>query len=265
MHDGALAISLWRQSNIVYGLLCVSHVFLLLAKFLQAFVHVSTAYAFCTHSTIDEKVYPTTISGEQALKLAESLDEESLEQLTPQMLGEWPNTYTYTKALAEDLVKSQAKGLPFTIFRPAIVIPTYREPVSGWIDNMYGPSGIVLGVAAGILRVLYIDKYNKSELVPVDYCVNSLLAAAYDVAQNSYEEPPVYNFVTSENNKINWQQYTDLAVHYGAEYPPSNGIWYYTLTMTQSKLLFTILTFLYHTIPGALMDLGLIICGKKPK
>lgn len=233
--------------------------------FAKAFAHVSTAYAFCPNSTIDEKVYSTSISGEQALKLAESLDEESLEQLTPQMLGEWPNTYTYTKALAEDLVRTQAKGLPFTIFRPAIVIPTFREPMPGWIDNMYGPSGIVLGVAAGLLRVLFIEKHNTAELVPVDYCVNSLLAATYDIAKNTYEEPPVYNYVTSESNPINWVQYTDLACYYGSEYPPSNGIWYYTLTMSSNKFLVTILSFLYHTIPGALMDLSLMICGKKPK
>jgi alcohol-forming fatty acyl-CoA reductase len=231
----------------------------------QAFVHVSTAYAFCTQQEIEEKVYPTTITAANSIKLAESLDEEALEQLTPQMLGKWPNTYTYTKALAEDYVKTHGKGLPITIFRPAIVIPTSREPMVGWIDNMYGPSGIVLGVAAGLLRVLYIDRHNRSELVPVDYCVNSLLQGAYDVAKNSYEEPPVYNFVSAKNNPITWQKYTDLASYYGMEFPPSNGIWYYTLTMTQNRFLVTILTFLYHTLPGALMDFGLIICGKKPK
>lgn len=31
-----------------------------------------------------------------------------------------PNTYVMTKAAAEQLVKHEAKGLPVTIFRPAI-------------------------------------------------------------------------------------------------------------------------------------------------
>jgi alcohol-forming fatty acyl-CoA reductase len=188
-----------------------------------------------------------------------------LEQLTPQMLGKWPNTYTYTKALAEEYVKTHGKGLPITIFRPAIVIPTSREPMVGWIDNMYGPSGIVLGVAAGLLRIMHIDSNKRAELVPVDYCVNSLLQGAYDVAKNSYEEPPVYNYVSAENNPITWQKYTDLASFYAKEFPPSNCIWYLTLTMSQNRFLLPILTFLYHTLPGALVDLGLIICGKKPK
>lgn len=31
-----------------------------------------------------------------------------------------PNTYVMTKAAAEQLIKHEAKGLPVTIFRPAI-------------------------------------------------------------------------------------------------------------------------------------------------
>lgn len=61
---------------------------------------------------------------------------------TFRLLNDWPNTYTYTKALAEDYVKANSKGLPLAVFRPAIVIPTYQEPIKGWIDNMYGPTGI---------------------------------------------------------------------------------------------------------------------------
>jgi len=36
------------------------------------------------------------------------------------LLGPMPNTYVMTKAAAEQLVKHEAKGLPVTIFRPAI-------------------------------------------------------------------------------------------------------------------------------------------------
>lgn len=36
------------------------------------------------------------------------------------VLGDWPNTYSFTKALAEDMVKEEAKGLPIAILRPSI-------------------------------------------------------------------------------------------------------------------------------------------------
>ena len=36
------------------------------------------------------------------------------------LLGGWPNTYTYTKAVAEEIVKKEAGNMPVGIFRPAV-------------------------------------------------------------------------------------------------------------------------------------------------
>lgn len=36
------------------------------------------------------------------------------------LIGNWPNTYTFTKALAEALIRDTAGNLPIGIFRPAI-------------------------------------------------------------------------------------------------------------------------------------------------
>lgn len=58
------------------------------------------------------------------------------------ILGKWPNTYTLTKALAEDLVKNECAGMPVCVFRPAIITSTAEEPIKGWIDNLYGPTGV---------------------------------------------------------------------------------------------------------------------------
>lgn len=35
-------------------------------------------------------------------------------------MAQWPNTYTFTKALAESLVKEECVDLPVGIFRPSI-------------------------------------------------------------------------------------------------------------------------------------------------
>jgi fatty acyl-CoA reductase len=36
------------------------------------------------------------------------------------VLGDWPNTYSFTKALAEDMIRDEARGLPIGILRPSI-------------------------------------------------------------------------------------------------------------------------------------------------
>lgn len=97
------------------------------------------------------------------------------------MIGAWPNTYTYTKALAEDVVRRNSEGLPVGVFRPAIVTSSAKEPLVGWIDNLYGPTGVVAGAGTGVLRTMHCNRDINANIVPVDYCVNALIAAAWDV------------------------------------------------------------------------------------
>lgn len=58
------------------------------------------------------------------------MDGETLDILTPKMVGSRPNTYTYTKSIAEYLLKEGGGSLPIAIFRPSIVGSTYQEPIA---------------------------------------------------------------------------------------------------------------------------------------
>jgi hypothetical protein len=44
---------------------------------------------------------------------------------TNSILGDFPNTYTFTKNLCERLMKSRKKDLPLCIVRPAIINTSY--------------------------------------------------------------------------------------------------------------------------------------------
>lgn len=76
------------------------------------------------------------------------------------------------------------KNLPMGVFRPAIVTSSIREPVIGWIDNLYGPTGVVAGVGTGVLRTLHCNRDIVANIVPVDTTVNALIVSAWDVAEN---------------------------------------------------------------------------------
>lgn len=104
-------------------------------------------------------------------------------------LGKFPNTYTFTKHLAEDIVyqewvKYQHDGqrFPTAIIRPGVVCPSLREPISGWIDSLNGISGGVLMVAVGLARVYRADLDARSDPIPVDYVANSIITAAWTAA-----------------------------------------------------------------------------------
>ncbi|KAJ9599671.1 hypothetical protein L9F63_026480, partial [Diploptera punctata] len=111
----------------------------------------------------------------------EALDGKILNNITPLLLGKWPNTYTYTKAIAEDAVRTYGKSLPVGIFRPSIVVSTKKEPTAGWIDNLYGPTGALVAVGIGMIRTLILNKNAVADLVPSDMTVNALISSAWDV------------------------------------------------------------------------------------
>ncbi len=49
----------------------------------------------------------------------------------------WPNTYTFTKSLAESLIaKLWQAGLPIAIVRPAIVETSVAKPFRGWNEGI---------------------------------------------------------------------------------------------------------------------------------
>lgn len=87
---------------------------------LKAVVHVSTAFAHCNRKHIEEKFYSCSLTGDKALQLGECLDEQTLSTLTPTIVKDFPNTYAFTKVLAEDIIHTYGGNLPVTIFRPGI-------------------------------------------------------------------------------------------------------------------------------------------------
>ena len=56
------------------------------------------------------------------------LDDAIIDEITPKLIGDRPNTYTYTKALGEMVVQQESGKLNIAIIRPSIVGATWQEP-----------------------------------------------------------------------------------------------------------------------------------------
>ena len=48
--------------------------------------------------------------------------------LTPHLIGNRPNTYTFTKSLAEHVLLQEVENFPIAIFRPSIIGAALKEP-----------------------------------------------------------------------------------------------------------------------------------------
>lgn len=92
---------------------------------LTAYVYVSTA--FCNSDRrgfIQEQVYPSEQDPYEMMRLAELesnwTPDVDVEALTKKMCGGHPNTYTFTKQLAENLIKQEMTGMAAGIVRPSV-------------------------------------------------------------------------------------------------------------------------------------------------
>ncbi|KAK7595543.1 hypothetical protein V9T40_013368 [Parthenolecanium corni] len=241
-------------------------------KSLKALLYVSTAYSFCNHIDVGEKLYPMHIEPEAMIELVEQKSATELETEVATYIKDWPNTYVFSKALAEWLILKEVSDLPVAILRPSQIISTWKEPLRGWVNNMYGPLGLLLGFGLGILHIYEGDLRDETvDMVPVDMVVNSLICATKEVAlnhkikSNLNEAVPIYNYANASQNPITWKYLSDICMdevvkHWGF----SNAIWYPSFISLTCRSLYPIVNLFLHRIPGLLIDFICILTRKEP-
>lgn len=166
------------QMNLT-GTKCVLEVAKQMKRLIQM-IHTSTAFCNVEHDVMEEKVYDFAHKPEDLIRCAEWMSEEAMAVAQKDILGFHPNTYTYTKRLAEILVRDEYnKGkLPVCIVRPSIVTPAFADPVPGWVDSLNGPPGIIVAGGKGALRCLMLNTKSNFEAIPVDAAIHGLIMIA---------------------------------------------------------------------------------------
>ncbi|CAN8023254.1 unnamed protein product, partial [Ixodes persulcatus] len=144
----------------------------------KAVVYVSTAFVNCDHEVLEERLYPSMVKPDDIIALTKTMDEVDLVKLTPELLGTKPNTYIFTKHLAESIVAENGQRLPLVIVRPSIVSASWREPVAGWLDGLQGGNLLVSSGVTGAVTTIVADKMAVMDIIPVDVVANALIVAA---------------------------------------------------------------------------------------
>ncbi|KAK7595121.1 hypothetical protein V9T40_001554 [Parthenolecanium corni] len=241
-------------------------------KSLKALLYVSTVFSFCNHIYVGEKLYPMHIEPEAMIELVEQKSAAELETERAAHMKEWPQTYVFSKALAERLILKEVSNLPVAILRPSQIISTWREPLRGWLNNKYGPLGIILAVGLGILHIHEGDlREETTDMVPVDMVVNSLICATKEVAlnhkikSNLNETVPVYNYVNGNQNQTTWKYFADIGMDEVVKnWGFSIAIWYPSSISVTKRSLYPIANLFLHRIPGLLIDFICILTKREP-
>lgn len=142
---------------------------------------------------LDEKTMRLAVGRERKLWLTTELTRAGMERAAH---WGWPNTYTYTKSLGEQ-VMAETPDLRYAIVRPSIVESALRFPFPGWNEGFTTSAPLCYAGMKGHTRIPAHSK-NPLDMIPVDLVSGALIAIAADVMVTPQRR--VYHMASSDTN-----------------------------------------------------------------
>jgi thioester reductase-like protein len=137
----------------------------------------------------------------------------------------WPNTYTFTKSLAESMIARHGAGLPIAIVRPAIVETSVAKPFRGWNEGINTSASLsyLLGTT---FRQLPSNERKRLDIIPVDaVCAGMTLIGAALVERR---HDPLYQLATSVTNPCDMGRSIELtSLGHRRHYRAQEGLEYW--------------------------------------
>ena len=125
----------------------------------------------------------------------------------------WNDTYTYTKAMGEQMVlKTRSRTAPTIIVRPSVIEGSLAEPTPGWLDGLRMADPLIIAIGKNRLRSLPMDPDVPLDLIPVDMVVNALLAAI--PAARRATNLKVYHVATGSTSPVTLGDLYELVYSY---------------------------------------------------
>ncbi|MDX3238325.1 SDR family oxidoreductase [Streptomyces sp. ME03-5709C] len=140
-----------------------------------------------------------------------------------QSLG-WTDVYTLTKALAERVAEDLwgEAGHRLSVVRPAIIESALRHPFPGWIDGFKVADPLIFAYGRGQLPDFPGLPDSILDVIPVDFVVNAILAAAANPAPA--DEPGYFHIASGASNPLPFHRMYENVRHYYTRHPlPKEG------------------------------------------
>jgi len=134
-----------------------------------------------------------------------------------QSLG-WTDVYTMSKAFAERAAE-ELWGVDhrLSVVRPAIIESALAHPYPGWIDGFKVADPLIMAYGKGQLPEFPGLPDSILDLIPVDYVVNAILAAAQKPATKG--EPEYFHVASGQSNPVPFHQMYENVHEYFTKNP----------------------------------------------
>jgi fatty acyl-CoA reductase len=137
----------------------------------------------------------------------------------------WPNTYTFTKSLAESLIIKYGTGLPVAIVRPAIVETSVAKPFQGWNEGI-NTSASLSYLLGTYFRQLPTNERKRLDIIPVDAVCTGMTLIAAAVVERRHD--PLYQLATSVTNPCDMRRSIELtSLAHRKHYRAQEGLEYW--------------------------------------
>ncbi|XP_025270785.1 fatty acyl-CoA reductase 1-like isoform X2 [Camponotus floridanus] len=232
-------------------------------KNLIALVYVGTAYVHLDNPFIEEKVYPPIADWRKMIKVAEILDEHNLSIFTAKCLDYIPNTYLFSKNLAESVIHEYSSSLPCAIVRPSIVTNSLKDPIPGWIDNFNGPMGLCAFGGKGLFRVAYGSNCTSQNDMPIDIVINTIILVTWKLGLTTFTPKSTFLVIncTFPEKSTSFQVETNIILKLLKKIPLEGTVWTPRVVFTKSLIIYYVLTMLLQILPAIILDLILKFSG----
>lgn len=179
------------------------------------------------------------------------------------LIESFPNSYTLSKSIAEDLANAYRHKFPVAIARPSIVSSSIQEPYPGWVEGVNGPTGLMLALGKGVFRSLYCDPSANVEAIPCDMAANAMIAMAWKRANLKTDDLYICNLSTADVNSQSWGQMFEDYMNLIHEYPFNFSLWRPGGIATSNYYVYLFYALLFQYIPAVVIDILLMIFKKK--
>ncbi|HEX3409555.1 MAG TPA: AMP-binding protein, partial [Candidatus Binataceae bacterium] len=119
----------------------------------------------------------------------------------------WPNTYSYTKSLGEQLVLAARSSINATVVRPSVIESALHDPLPGWNQGVNTSAPLTYLAGRG-----YRFYPAKGELVldviPVDLAAHAMVPVLAALLLKRHQ--PIYQLCTSDVNPLPMRRLVEL-------------------------------------------------------
>lgn len=124
----------------------------------------------------------------------------------------WQDSYTFTKAMGEQLFTRHRGEVPGLILRPSIIESALRSPEPGWMEGFRMIDPLIVAFARGQLFEFPGNPESVLDIVPVDMVVNALLASVPWTHEG--QGPEVYQVASGTESPLLLKDFRDLLEEY---------------------------------------------------